>query len=96
VQAGVKHIVFLSVMGAGTNTRIPHHGIELAINACAAKGVTHTHLRVSASGEMLRMPVGSHTGAITPLWGLASRRRASSRRTWRPHTTLPTSAITIR
>lgn len=36
VAAGVRHVVFLSVYGAGTNTMVPHHAIEKHIAAVAA------------------------------------------------------------
>lgn len=41
-KAGVQHIVFLSVQGAGSNSFIPHHKIE---NSVAASGIPYTFLR---------------------------------------------------
>ncbi len=41
-QAGIKHVVFLSVQGAEKNSYIPHHKIEKLI---ADSGITYTFLR---------------------------------------------------
>lgn len=41
-NAGVSHIVFLSVQGAGTNRWIPHHKIELLVQN---SGIPYTFLR---------------------------------------------------
>ena len=43
-QAGVKHIVFLSIQGVEQNRIVPHHKIEKAI---LALGFTYTFLRAS-------------------------------------------------
>ncbi len=42
VAGGVRHIVFLSVAGAGTNRFAPHHAVEKHLEA---RGVAHTLLR---------------------------------------------------
>lgn len=42
VERGVKHIVFLSCAGAGTNKLVPHHAVEKHL---AARGMNHTLLR---------------------------------------------------
>lgn len=42
VESGVKHIVFLSCAGAGTNKLVPHHAVEKHL---AARGASHTLLR---------------------------------------------------
>jgi len=41
-ESGVKHIVFLSCAGAGTNKLVPHHAVEKHL---VARGVDHTLLR---------------------------------------------------
>jgi uncharacterized protein YbjT (DUF2867 family) len=43
-QAGIKHIVYLSVLGAERNPVIPHHGIEKII---LNSGIPYTFLRPS-------------------------------------------------
>ncbi len=43
-QAGVKHIVFLSIQGVEQNRMVPHHKIEQAI---LSLGFTYTFLRAS-------------------------------------------------
>jgi uncharacterized protein YbjT (DUF2867 family) len=43
-RAGVEHVVFLSVQGAGTNPFVPHHGIEAQLKR---SGLTWTFLRPS-------------------------------------------------
>lgn len=42
IEAGVKHIVFLSCAGAATNKLVPHHAVEKHL---AARGPGHTLLR---------------------------------------------------
>ena len=42
LAAGVKHIVFLSCAGAGTNKLVPHHAVEKHL---AARGAGHSLLR---------------------------------------------------
>lgn len=42
VESGVKHIVFLSCVGAATNKLVPHHAVEKHL---AARKVSHTLLR---------------------------------------------------
>jgi uncharacterized protein YbjT (DUF2867 family) len=42
IERGVKHIVFLSCAGAGTNKLIPHHAVEKHL---AARKISHTLLR---------------------------------------------------
>lgn len=44
VAAGVKHVVFLSVQGAGSNPFVPHHGIEQDLRK---SGLAWTFLRPS-------------------------------------------------
>ncbi len=43
-KAGVKHVVFMSVQGAGTNPFVPHHGIESLLKK---SGLSWTFLRPS-------------------------------------------------
>jgi len=43
-DAGVGHVVFMSVQGAGTNPFVPHHGIETALKR---SGLARTFLRPS-------------------------------------------------
>lgn len=48
VQAGVKHVVFLSVQGAGDNKMVPHHAIEKHLEVLASRSaVTYTFIRPS-------------------------------------------------
>jgi uncharacterized protein YbjT (DUF2867 family) len=42
MKSGIEHIVFLSVLGAGTNKLVPHHAVEKHLVAC---GASHTLLR---------------------------------------------------
>ena len=42
IASGVKHIVFLSCVGAGTNKLVPHHAVERHL---AARQISHTLLR---------------------------------------------------
>ncbi|MDB4941165.1 MAG: hypothetical protein JWP97_699 [Labilithrix sp.] len=42
VAAGVRHVVFLSVLGADTNRQVPHHAIEKHL---AERGMSYTLLR---------------------------------------------------
>lgn len=44
VQAGVPHVTFLSVLGAGSNPLLPHRGIERALEDSP---LAYTHLRAS-------------------------------------------------
>lgn len=50
VERGVKHIVFLSVLGAATNELIPHRIVESHLAAC---GVRHTVLRAGFFAQNL-------------------------------------------
>ena len=43
-EAGVEHVVFMSVQGAGTNPFVPHHGIESLLKK---SGLSWTFLRPS-------------------------------------------------
>jgi len=43
-EAGVRHVVFMSVQGAGTNLFVPHHGIETLLRK---SGLDWTFLRPS-------------------------------------------------
>jgi len=43
-EAGVEHVVFMSVQGAGTNPFVPHHGIETRLKK---SGLSWTFLRPS-------------------------------------------------
>jgi uncharacterized protein YbjT (DUF2867 family) len=56
VAAGARHVVFLSVYGAGTNTMVPHHAIERHIAAVAAASAAATAAAAPAAGSSVPAP----------------------------------------
>ncbi len=56
-DAGVRHIVYLSVPGADTTKAVPHHAVE---NAIKASGVPYTILRASFFAQNMCRDITTH------------------------------------